>query len=96
MLKIYSYLVKYFLCWQPCIINTQEVVDTQSVLFIILEFMEGGDLLRRMHPYNSLKEADMKLIFFQLAQAIEYLHQKSIVHRDIKVIIHITKKQQWN
>jgi serine/threonine protein kinase len=48
--------------------------------------MEGGDLLRRVHPHNYLKEADMQLIFFQLAQAIEYLHQKSIVHRDIKVI----------
>jgi serine/threonine protein kinase len=48
--------------------------------------MEGGDLLRRVHPYNCLKEADMQLIFFQLAQAIKYLHQKSIVHRDIKVI----------
>lgn len=68
----------------PCVINTEEVVDTHSVLFFVLEFMEGGDLLRRVFPYNSLKEADMKLIFFQLAQAIEYLHQKSIVHRDIK------------
>jgi serine/threonine protein kinase len=55
--------------------------------------MEGGDLQTRVHPRNCLKEADMKLIFFQLAQAIEYLHKKSIVHRDIKVITCVANKQ---
>jgi serine/threonine protein kinase len=72
------------------------VVDTQSVQFIVLELMEGGDLLRRVHPHKTLQEAHIKLIFFQLALAIEYLHQQKIVHRDIKVGPHVPYKQQWN
>jgi serine/threonine-protein kinase Chk2 len=79
----------YFLCWQPCIINTLEVVDTESIQFIVLEFMEGGDLYSRVYPKNTLKEGDVKLIFFQLALAIEYLHEKNIVHRNIKVGPHV-------
>jgi serine/threonine protein kinase len=70
------------------------VVDTPSVQFIVLELMEGGDLLTRVHPKKTLQEADIKLIFFQLAKAIEYLHQQQIVHRDIKVSSHVAYKQQ--
>ena len=63
---------------------TEEVVDTLSTLFIAMELMDGGDLHQRV-KLKSLTEAQTKLIFYQLVQAIECLHKHNIVHRDIKV-----------
>ncbi|KAJ9578374.1 hypothetical protein L9F63_005406, partial [Diploptera punctata] len=67
----------------PCIIMTKKVVDTFSTLFIVMEMMDGGDLMKRVIS-KSLTEANIKLIFFQLVQAIQCLHKHNVVHRDIK------------
>ena len=43
--------------------------------FLILEYMAGGDLLRRIHDWKGLKEKYCKIYFYQLVLAVEYLHK---------------------
>jgi serine/threonine protein kinase len=60
-------------------------VDTPHALYIILEFMGGGELFDRVKSSGRLNEREAKLIFYQLAQAVKYLHDSRITHRDLKV-----------
>lgn len=68
----------------PCIIQVKHVVDTPDALYIILELMEGGELYDRIKCSRQLKEREAKLIFYQIVQAVKYLHDNQITHRDLK------------
>jgi serine/threonine protein kinase len=47
--------------------------------------MEGGELFDRIQRSQQLKEPEAKLIFYQIVQAVKYLHDNKITHRDLKV-----------
>jgi serine/threonine-protein kinase Chk2 len=60
-------------------------MDTPDAVYIVLELMEGGELFYRIQCCGQLKESDAKLIFYQIVQAVKYLHDNNITHRDLKV-----------
>lgn len=45
----------------------------------------GGELFDHILAHRYLKEADAAKLFAQLVSGVNYLHQKSIVHRDLKL-----------
>ena len=47
--------------------------------------MEGGELFERIKKFNGLPEENAKFIFYQVALAVNYLHENGITHRDLKV-----------
>jgi serine/threonine-protein kinase Chk2 len=63
----------------------KHVVDTPDAVYIILELMEGGELFDRIKCSGKLTEREAKLIFYQIVEAVKYLHDNQITHRDLKV-----------
>lgn len=68
----------------PCVIKMQEIFDKPDAVYMVLEFMRGGDLLNRIINNKRLSEATSKLFFYQMCHAVRYLHDMGITHRDLK------------
>lgn len=62
-----------------------DVIETDKYIGIILECASGGELFDHILAHRYLKEKDACKLFAQLISGVWYLHQKKIVHRDLKL-----------
>eukprot|EP01117_Protostelium_nocturnum_P007608 TRINITY_DN2723_c1_g1_i4.p1 TRINITY_DN2723_c1_g1~~TRINITY_DN2723_c1_g1_i4.p1 ORF type:complete len:517 (-),score=201.63 TRINITY_DN2723_c1_g1_i4:49-1599(-) len=68
----------------PNIIGIEDVYDTQSTLYIVLELVTGGELFDVLADKGKFDEHFSKKLFSQMVDAVDYLHEREIVHRDLK------------
>jgi len=69
----------------PNIVKMHAIYDTKDTLFIVMELMQGGELYEEIVRRKSFTEKDACFIMKQLLEALRYLHEKGIVHRDLKL-----------
>lgn len=58
---------------------------TSSRIYIFEELITGGDLFSHLGQKLCFDEIEAMPIVWQILKALEYLHSKGIVHRDLKV-----------
>ncbi|EPY27657.1 protein kinase [Strigomonas culicis] len=74
----------------PNIIRYHEHFDDGHLIFIIMEYADGGDLSTRIKDAKKQENAqpfEPKLAMFwflQICMALKYLHDNHILHRDLK------------
>ncbi|KAL5702146.1 non-specific serine/threonine protein kinase [Ranunculus cassubicifolius] len=68
----------------PNIVRIHEVMATKSKIYLVMEYVRGGDLFTKIARKGRLSEAMAKRYFQQLVTTIQYCHVKGVVHRDIK------------
>lgn len=54
-------------------------------LYFVMPFIEGGELYKILKNEKKFKEEVVVFYAIQLILAIDYLHNKSIIHRDLKL-----------
>ncbi|KAI1312638.1 hypothetical protein EDD11_002910 [Mortierella claussenii] len=70
----------------PNIVGFREVVETSLQMCIVLDYASGGELFEFVADKRvKASEQDMQYIFAQIVDAVDYLHQHNIVHRDLKL-----------
>ncbi|CAO3588959.1 unnamed protein product [Absidia cylindrospora] len=68
----------------PCVIKIEKVFDEPKYIYLVLEYVRGGDLFDLVSSNVCLSEEQTRFIFFQLFAGIKFLHDRQVVHRDLK------------
>ena len=68
----------------PFIVNIKFAFQDKDNLYIITEFMQGGELFFHLHKEKRFKDEKAKFYIIEIILAIEYLHKNKMLYRDLK------------
>uniref|UniRef100_A0A1D1XY14 non-specific serine/threonine protein kinase n=1 Tax=Anthurium amnicola TaxID=1678845 RepID=A0A1D1XY14_9ARAE len=68
----------------PNVINIFEVMGSKTKIYIVLEFVDGGELFDKIAKHGRLQEDEARKYFQQLINAVDYCHSRGVYHRDLK------------
>ena len=68
----------------PNITNIFEIYEDSRKYYIMMEFLQGGELFEAITSSGSFSELSAAKVMKQLLSAVNYLHTNRIVHRDLK------------
>ena len=68
----------------PNIIKINEIFENEKYYYIIMDYCSKGELFDYIVKKTKLTEDESSFFFYQIINAIEYIHKKNIVHRDLK------------
>lgn len=70
----------------PCIVNLSHVIETKDELFLIMELVKGGELFYKITERGVLSEDQARYVLLQVLSALDYMHRKGVIHRDLKPV----------
>ena len=68
----------------PFIVNLEDAFHTKHYLHLVLEFCPAGELFFHLSNRKNFAEEEARVVIAEVILAIEYLHSKEIVYRDLK------------
>ena len=69
----------------PFIVNIKFAFQDETKLYIVSEFLQGGDMFYHMHHSTiNFTESTVKFYIIELILAIEFFHENNVIYRDLK------------
>ncbi|KAF5472532.1 hypothetical protein F2P56_009243 [Juglans regia] len=68
----------------PNVIRMYEAMASKTKIYIVLEFVTGGEVFDKIARKGKLKEDEGRKYFQQLINAVDYCHSRGVFHRDLK------------
>ena len=62
------------------------IFQTNNFVFFVMDFYLGGDLFHWICKKKAVQEEEIKVMMIELILAIDCLHEKGIIYRDLKVV----------
>ncbi|EED87610.1 predicted protein, partial [Thalassiosira pseudonana CCMP1335] len=79
----------YIMCQldHPNIVRLEEVYESHSEIYLVQEVCKGGELFDRLdeQPDYHYTEAQCARLVKQMLSSVRYIHNKGIIHRDLKL-----------
>ncbi|XP_059632038.1 CBL-interacting serine/threonine-protein kinase 1-like [Cornus florida] len=69
----------------PNVVRLQEVLASKTKIYMVLEYVNGGELFDRIVSKGKLSEDQGRKLFQQLIDGVSYCHNKGVYHRDLKL-----------
>uniref|UniRef100_A0A9I9CN44 non-specific serine/threonine protein kinase n=1 Tax=Cucumis melo TaxID=3656 RepID=A0A9I9CN44_CUCME len=66
------------------VVKHPNVMASKSKIYIVLEYVDGGELFDKIAAKGRLKEDEARKYFHQLINAVDYCHSRGVYHRDLK------------
>ena len=68
----------------PCIVEIYTVIETENSLYLVFEYVDGQTLETRLDIDGRLPFSQVKALFKDVCEALQYAHSQDIVHCDLK------------
>ncbi|XP_037360615.1 serine/threonine-protein kinase SIK2 isoform X1 [Talpa occidentalis] len=82
--KIYREVQIMKLLDHPHIIKLYQVMETKSMLYLVTEYAKNGEIFDYLANHGRLNECEARRKFWQILSAVDYCHERKVVHRDLK------------
>ena len=65
----------------------------QHYYYLVMELLQGGELLSMIRRRSKFTEAEASVIMNQIVSAVDHMHSKGVVHRDLKPEVNFSFEQ---
>lgn len=69
----------------PNIVAGHEVLNSKTKLFLVMEYIDGGDMHSVLTARKRFPEAEARKYFHSLIDCLAYCHERGVYHRDLKL-----------